>query len=264
MNPCFAVLLRDAAPSTWAGCRRVIDAVKDVAPIPITLMVAPRLRGADHSIEFDKRLTERLYEGEELALHGYMHEDEPRPRGPMDALERHWHRGQAEFRSLRCDDALQRLHAGVRWFSANGWPVAGFVAPRWQMGPGTWAALRLTPFEYTLTQDALHALKHDESVPSHSIRFRASNACTRAVSLAWHALPGRLGQDSEVLVRLELSSADADHPKLRRTWQQRIEHHLKYRQPLTLARLVQSWRPMVGCAALGGGWKGMSRPTINA
>lgn len=243
MLPSFTVLLRDVAPSTWPRCLRVLAAVREVSAVPVTLLVVPRLHGQARDARFDDALAWRLWLGDELALHGYMHEEDGPMRGVFDRLRRRCTRSSAEFRSLRCDDALQRLHAGMRWFAANGWPLTGFAAPEWCMGPGAWAALRLTPFLYTLTRHGIHVLSRDEEMSSHSVEVRARGALARTVSLAWHALPGRLGQDASPLVRLELTPDAADHRAVRLAWQRCLHHHLNYRQAQTVARVVHAWQP---------------------
>jgi predicted deacetylase len=164
-----------------------------------------------------------------------------------------------EFRSLRCDDALQRLHAGIRWFSANGWPLTGFAAPRWNIGPGAWAALQLTPFLYALTRHGVHVLSRDEELGSHSIEVCTQGLLGRSASLAWHALPGRLGQDASPLVRLELTPDAAEHRAVKLAWQRALHHHLSYRQPHTVARVVQAWQPAL---PRSGSWAaGMHKPS---
>ncbi|MED5618994.1 DUF2334 domain-containing protein [Ideonella sp. BN130291] len=243
MIPSFVVLLRGVAPSNWSASQRVLAAVREVAAVPVTLLVVPRLHGEPYNLRFDNALTRRLALGDELALHGYMHEEDSPTLGPLDRLRRRLHRGEAEFQRLRCDDALQRLHAGMRWFAANGWPLGGFVAPHWALGPGAWAALQLTPFLYTLTRDGLHALARDEAMPSHSIVHHTAGPARRALSLAWNAWPGRLGQDAAPLVRLELTPDAADHGAVRRAWQHCLHRHLSCRQAQTLTRVVQSWQP---------------------
>ncbi|MEW6706636.1 MAG: DUF2334 domain-containing protein [Pseudomonadota bacterium] len=243
MLPSFTVLLREVAPSTWPRCLRVLAAVREVAPVPLTLLVVPRLHGQPRDARFDDALAWRLWLGDELALHGYMHEEDGPVRGAIDRVRRHWGAGSAEFRSLHCDDALQRLHAGMRWFAANGWPLAGFAAPRWSMGPGAWAALRLTPLLYTLTRHGIHALARNEEMASHSVALRARGSLARAASLAWNAWPGQLGQDTAPLVRLELTPDAADHRAVRQAWQRCLHRHLCYRQAQTVARVVQAWQP---------------------
>jgi len=243
MIPSFVVLLRGVAPSTWSASERVLAAVREVASVPVTLLVVPRLHGEPHNTAFDEALSRRAALGDELALHGYLHEEDGPARGRADALRRRWSREQAEFRDLRCDDVLQRLHAGMRWFAANGWPVGGFVAPRWVLGPGAWAALRLTPLRYTLTRDSLHALARGERLPSHSVEHHTEGAVRRTLSLAWNALPGHLGQDAAPLVRLELTPDAADHDAVRRAWQTCLQRHLSCRQAQTVSRVVQAWQP---------------------
>jgi predicted deacetylase len=246
MLPSFTVLLRDVAPSTWPRCLRVLAAVREVAAVPVTLLVVPRLHGQPRDARFDDALAWRRWLGDELALHGYMHEEDGPSRGLLDALRRRLDGARTEFRSLRCDDALQRLHAGMRWFAANGWPLAGFAAPGWSVGPGAWAALQLTPFLYALTRHGIHVLARDEELASHSVELRTRGALARSVSLAWHALPGRLGQDAAPLVRLELTPDAADHRAVRLAWQRCLHHHLNYRQAQTVERVVRAWQPTLG------------------
>lgn len=241
----FVVLLRGVAPSTWSASQRVLAAVREVAPVPVTLLVVPRLHGEPHSPRFDESLARRASMGDELALHGYMHEEDSPVRGPLDALRRRCTDAQSEFRSLRCDDALQRLHAGMRWFAANGWPLGGFAAPSWCVGPGAWAALKLTPFSYLLTRDSLHALAREEDMPSHTIEHRTGGPVRRSLSLAWNAWPGRLGLDAMPLLRLELTPDAADHPAVCRAWQASLERHLRLRQATTAGRVVQAWQPSI-------------------
>jgi len=243
MKRSIVVVLRGVAPSTWDGCRRVLAAVREVGPVPVTLGVVPRLHGLPHDPRFDDALSQRLGGGDELALHGYMHEEDGPVRGVLDALRRRRQGGEAEFHSLRCDDALQRLHAGMRWFAANGWPLSGFIPPAWALGPGAWAALKLTPFDYALTAEGVVLLATDEEWPTHRIEHRVGNVFTRRRSLLWNALPGRLGQDAAPLLRLELTPDSARHPELRRAWQNCLWRHLGYRQAHTMARALQLWQP---------------------
>jgi len=43
--------------------------------------------------------------------------------------------GEGEFWALSEREATRRIEAGVAWFRAQGWPLAGFVAPAWLLGP---------------------------------------------------------------------------------------------------------------------------------
>lgn len=260
MKPSIVVVLRGVAPSSWDGCRRVLAAVREVGPLPVTLLCVPRLHGQSHSPRLDQQLGERLQQGDELALHGYMHEEDGPPRGLLDALRRRCTGAKAEFRSLRCDDALQRLHAGMRWFAANGWPLGGFAAPRWELGPGAWAALKLTSLRYALCADSAMLLPQDEELPMHRVEHRCEGALARHRSMLWHALPGRLGQEAAPVLRLDLTPESARHAAVRRAWQACLWRHLAWRQPVTVGRAVRLWEP----ALAGSAPSAEPRPSVRA
>lgn len=234
VTPSLLVLLHRVSPLHWAACQRVLAAVRDVAPVPVCLLLVPRYAGTEHCQRFDAAVGRRLLSGDEPVLQGYMHEDDSPPRGVVDTLRRDWWSGQAEFRRLDCDDALQRLHAGSRWFSVNDWPLAGFCPPRWALGPGAWAALRLSALRYVLTRDGLQVLRSGQRWACHRILPQRGGALRRA----WSALPGSLGQDSAPLLRLELTPDAADDPNVRRAWQGVLYRHLMYRRACTPSALL--------------------------
>ncbi len=118
--------------------------MREVAQIPLTLLVVPAYHGeCSAQPEFEQAMTAQLAAGHELALHGYFHLD---PQVPSDVID--WFRrriytaGEGEFCGLSEEEARERLTLGARWFAAKGWPLAGFVAPAWLLGPGAWKALR--------------------------------------------------------------------------------------------------------------------------
>lgn len=246
MDPSLCVVLHDVAPATWRACERVIDAVGEVGPVPITLLAVPRYHGAADDPGFDAVLTERLDAGDELALHGYTHLDEGQPQGLVDHIRRRWYTaGEGEFASLDRDQAAQRLRAGAGWFRANGWPLYGFVAPAWLMSPGTWEALSLLPLTYTATVRRLYALPQRHALTSQCIAYSTRARWRRASSVVWNQALHRAGQDSQLLVRFELHPHDADHALVRRSWQRLLEWHLQYRRAYTVAEFVRLWQDSV-------------------
>lgn len=249
MKRSIVVVLRGVAPSTWEGCRHVLAAVADIGPVPVTLLAVPRLHGQSHSSRFDERLSHLLEQGHELALHGYMHEEDGPSRGWLDSLRRQVSGAKAEFRSIRCDDALQRLHAGMRWFGANGWPLGGFAAPGWELGPGAWAALKLTSLRYAMTAEGISLLPHDDELPMHRVEHHCSSGLSRRRSLLWNAFPGRLGQDAAPLIRLDLTPDSARHADVRHAWQGCLARHLAHRQALTVGRVARLCEPARPSAA---------------
>jgi predicted deacetylase len=242
MDPTLCVVLHDVAPATWPACRRVIDAVGEVAPVPLTLLAVPRYHGAPRSVAFDSLLTERHECGDELSLHGYTHRDDSTVHGPIDFLRRRFYTaGEGEFADLSREAALQRLVAGMRWFQANGWPLHGFVAPAWLLGRGAWQALEMVPLQYTSTLRRIHALPQRQSLVAPSIVYSTRSAWRRLASWGWNRLHDRHLQ-RRTLVRFELHPHDADHAWLRRSWQAMLAQHLEYRRAATVTEFVRQWQ----------------------
>ena len=111
------------------------------------------------------------------------------PHGWLDGLRRsRYTRGEGEFWSLSRKEALARIDVGIEWFAKNGWPLSGFVAPAWLLGPGAREALVERPFEYTATLRQLVHLPDQTPVTSQSVVYSTSSAWRRASSLAWNAV----------------------------------------------------------------------------
>ncbi|WP_298011018.1 polysaccharide deacetylase family protein [uncultured Aquabacterium sp.] len=241
-RPMLSVTIHDVAPSTWPACERVMDAVRAVADVPMTLLVVPRyhLRPSNHA--FEQRLEALQAQGHELALHGYSHLDDGEPANWVDHVRRRWYTaGEGEFSALSQDEALRRLHAGARWFARRGWPLHGFVAPAWLMSRGTWQALDQLPLSYTATLRAVYSLPQAQRITSACLAFSTRTAWRRAVSLPrnawvaarWHAQP---------LVRFELHPHDADHRLIRQCWSGRLRALLAEREARTVHAAVAALR----------------------
>jgi predicted deacetylase len=262
MEPSVVVLLREVAPANWDACQRVIDAIGEVAPIPLSLFAVPRYRGLRHSSAFDESLGARLQAGDELGLHGYVHqEDGPTPH-LLDAMRRRWHGGQAEFRALDAESAALRLRAGQRWFEHNRWPLRGFMAPGWCLSRGTWTALQASGLEYVVTLDGLQVLGEGRTIETFSVRQSHGSRLARAGVMAWNALPGQIGQDGVPLVRIELQPGDADDAATRHAWQRILARQLRYRRALTLSQVLRDLRPAGGAPAAGLRQPAVPRPTV--
>ena len=239
------VVLHDVAASTADACLRVLDAVRAVAgEVPATLLVVPRYHGEAPTPRFERWLDERVARGDELALHGLTHRDEGAPPGGwVDRLRRtSYTRGEGEFWALSRGEALARIDAGLAWFAAHGWPLAGFVAPAWLLGPGARAAVAERPFEYTSTLRQLLHLPDGPAVTSQSVVYSTSSAWRRASSLAWNAAVER-AMRANPLLRLELHPKDADFAPVRRSWQNILAKALADRRPATVADFMRRSRP---------------------
>jgi predicted deacetylase len=179
----LCVVVHDVADATHAACERLLAAVEAVAPVPLTFLAVPRYHGAAPAASFEQWLGERSRRGDELALHGYTHRDDGTPRGAVDRLRRRvYTRGEGEFWDLDAPTAARQLRAGIDWFERNGWPLRGFVAPAWLLGPGAWQALRDTRFAYTATLRHIHLLPEAGRITSQSIVYSTSTAWRRQLT----------------------------------------------------------------------------------
>ena len=246
------IVLHDAATSTRAACVRTLAAVRDVAgDAPVTLLAVPRFHGEEPSAELEAWLDDRHRRGDELALHGHSHLDESAPRGAVDALRRrHYTRGEGEFWALTQAEAEDRIDAGIAWFARHRWPLAGFVAPAWLLGPGGWAALARRHFDYTATLRQLIHLPGRQAVTSQSVVYSSSSGWRRSSSVAWNAMVAAVERRNPVL-RIELHPRDADFSAIRRSWQHILERALRDRRPATVAEFMRRSRPAEAPASTG-------------
>jgi predicted deacetylase len=220
-------------------------AVREVADIPITLLLVPALHGrrSADSPGFEARMSDCLERGHELALHGYYHADPNVPSGVRDWF---WRRiytaGEGEFSALSVTAALRRLRAGQRWFAANGWPLRGFVPPAWLMGAGAWEAVRrLDAFEYLTTFGHLHLLRSGQTMRAPCLTWSCRSGARRIASRAWTPMMASLAERDEV-VRVALHPTDADYPAVRRSMQRRQAQLLESRVALTKAGFIDKTR----------------------
>ena len=238
IQPFLSVVIHDVAPATLDACKCLLNAVAEVGDIPLTLLAVPRYHCQPRSRDFEQWLHGRWTAGDEVALHGYTHQDDGAPRGPIDQLRRRvYTRGEGEFWDLTASQAVLRLDAGVQWFRSLGIPLHGFVAPAWLMGEGAWAALRHFDLDYTCTLRNLYLLPERQRLVSQSVVYSTSSAWRRACSLAWNRAVA-IAQRQRPMLRVELHPHDADHSAILRSWQRLLEDELGRRQALTLSDIA--------------------------
>jgi predicted deacetylase len=246
-RPALCVSVHDVSPHTWPQCELLLDAVAGVADIPVTLLVVPawhKLPVRD-AARYERALEGRLARGDELALHGYTHVDEGPPPGALADIFRRrvLTRSEGEFAALSADEAHRRLALGVDWFAQRGWPLAGFVAPAWLAGPGTWEALSGFAFRYTTTLQDFVLLPGRRRIRSPSLVFGTRNALARGFSRSRNAWLLASLREAPV-VRLGLHPADAAFPELLRDARRLIVRLLATRDALTKSTFaaIQSMR----------------------
>jgi len=250
------IVVHDAAPSTRSACVRTLAAIRDVAgDAPVTILAVPRYHDEGSNASFEAWLGDRVRRGDELALHGCTHRDDGTPAGWLDALRRsRYTRGEGEFWSLSRKEALARIDVGIEWFAKNDWPLSGFVAPAWLLGPGAREALVERPFEYTATLRQLVHLPDQTPVTSQSVVYSTANAWRRASSLAWNRFVAIAERDNRLL-RLELHPRDADFAAVKRSWQDILDKALHGRKPATVAEFMRRTHPGDGAS----GWSTTTR-----
>lgn len=238
----LTVALHDVAPATWPRCQRVLAALREVADVPVTLLVVPAYHGqCSAQPSFESALSERLAAGDELALHGYFHCDPQVPTGIVDWLRRRVYTCEGEFAALPADEAAERIHLGQRWFAANGWPLVGFVPPGWLLGDGAWLALRANrDLLYTSTLTHLHLLPAGARLRAPSLSYSVRTGWRRLCSLAWNPAVARAAA-ALPLLRVGLHPDDAEDAAVRRSWQQCLARALEDRRVVTKAAFAREW-----------------------
>ena len=243
----LCVSVHDVAPHTWPQCERLLQAIRAVADMPVTLLVVPAYHHHPviDAVGYDRLLEQRLLLGDELALHGYTHLDEAAaPTCWRDKFTRQvYTRGEGEFAALGVDEARQRLAWGLEWFGRRNWPVHGFVAPAWLLGDGAWQALDDFAFKYTTTLRRFHLLPQRQSLFSPSLVYSARNGWGRVASRRGNSICCGMLRAAP-LVRLGLHPNDAHYPGTVAHFQRLIEKLLTTREPMTKSSFAQKW-----CAA---------------
>lgn len=239
-RPILCVSIHDVAPATWADCARLHAAVRAVADIPVSWLVVPCYRGRDGvPAAYQAAADALLRDGHELVLHGYTHVDDgPPPRGLLEHIQRRvLTEGEGEFAALGVEQARRRLELGMAWFRRRGWPLAGFVAPAWMMGPGAWEALRGSSLRYAGGFRYLHVLASGRACFAPTLVYAARNRSGRLVSPPLAGALAALHWRTPVL-RLALHPRDAQHPALLRHAQALLARLLAQRTPMTEASLA--------------------------
>ncbi|WP_262136758.1 polysaccharide deacetylase family protein [Pseudomonas sp. Marseille-Q5117] len=231
------LVLHDVAPSTWADYQPFVEAVDALGDVPMTWLVVPdfhRHDALDANPEFRRVLDARVARGDELALHGYYHDDqEPLPNTPRDWFMRRVYTHEGEFYRLSREAALARLHAGLEMFQRYDWPVQGFVAPAWLMSNGTRQALRELPLSYTSDPQHLYRLPDFSAIDAPGLVWSARSAWRRGLSKIVSDQREQRWREASV-IRLGLHPVDMRHRFSRDYWLHTLQRLLaEGRIPLT-------------------------------
>lgn len=215
------LVLHDVAPETWADYKPFVEAVDAFGQIPISWLVVPdfhRRNPLDNHPDFQRMLDRRLGRGDELILHGCYHADDaPPPRTPRDWFMRRVFTHEGEFYALDRAESSRRLQQGVELFERNQWPLHGFVAPAWLLGPGARQALAATGLTYTSDPGHFYLLPEYTAIDAPGLVWSARSAWRRGMSRLVSEKMLRQHRDAPVL-RLGLHPVDMRHDFSRRYW----------------------------------------------
>lgn len=236
-RPALCVAIHDVAPATWTECLRLLDAVRAVADIPLSWLVVPEYHhGTLRSRACEATLERLLAQGHELVLHGYTHQDPAPMRGHGLArfLRSVYTQREGEFAAIDAGEARRRIELGLAWFAARGWPVSGFVAPAWLLGPGAWRVLPDYPFSYTTTYWRFYQLHPARAILAPALVYAARNRTGRTMSPHVAEFVAALSAKAQ-LARVALHPRDAHHPELMRHAQRLVAGLLASREAMTKA-----------------------------
>jgi predicted deacetylase len=240
----LCVSIHDVSPHTWAQCETLLKAIREVADIPVTLLVVPAYHhlAVSDSTSYERMLESRLQAGDELALHGYTHLDEAvAPTRWRDWYARRiYTQCEGEFSALSRVEAKQRLQWGLEWFAKRGWPVQGFVAPAWLLGEGAWQALRESSFDYTTTISRFYFLPRQRALFAPSLVYSARSGWGSALSRVGNSVSAHAMHNAP-LVRLGLHPADVRHSATIRHMQRLLADLLSTREACTKAAFARGW-----------------------
>ncbi len=232
----LSIVLHDVAPSTWPLYRDFVQRVDALGSVPLTLLVVPDFHHRDHLArhpEFVAAMDRRLARGDELVMHGYYHADDgPPPRTPREYFMRRIYTHEGEMYRLPEAEVRARLDRGVALFQGFGWPLRGFVAPAWLLGPDARRVLQEYPFRYTSDPTALLRLPDFAALAAPSLVWSARSAWRRKASRLWNQRRIRTQRDAPLL-RLGLHPVDMAYASSRRFWFDTLLSLLPTRRPIT-------------------------------
>lgn len=247
------LVLHDVAPETWADYQPFVQAVDALGGIPISWLVVPdfhRRNPLEGHPEFCRMLDGRLARGDELVLHGYYHADEaPGPRSPRDWFMRRVFTHEGEFYPLSEAESEKRLQWGIELFARLQWPLHGFVAPAWLLGPGARRALAKTDLTYTSDPGHFYLLPDYTRIDAPGLVWSARSAWRRGMSrvLSERMLNRHLHAP---VLRLGLHPVDMRHEFARQYWLNVLTRLLQDgRRPVTKFDWLKHQAPRSSAAA---------------
>jgi predicted deacetylase len=229
LAPRLVVSIHDVSPATADQTARwCADA--DALGVPVSLLVIPgRWRGdslAD-TPDYADTLRVRAARGDEIMLHGWLHQAGPEGGRVRRAVGQVVARGAAEFAALDQAQAAERLANAGEIFRSVGLSAQGFTPPGWLASPGSVKALSAAGFEYLTTHRGLWSLPQHRLSPGFALSHRPSGGFSERTGAKMMLAGARRGAARGRLVRVALHPDDLGRPGLRDTTLRAIEDVLR-------------------------------------
>ena len=222
--------VHDITPARLPAAMRLRDLLEQVAPGPACLLVIPRAAGIEtwRGSPGVAWLRGRVAAGDEVVLHGYSHVTR---RG----------RDGAETAGRPLDAVADIVAAGAEEMRHVGITAHGFIAPAYGRAEGLADACAAAGVAWWATRCRLHWAGGAAMLPS--LGLGASTPVRRALSPVAAAAATAL-YAAVPAVRLDVHTADLDHPRLARAAGHLVRRLTAQGRSLaTHGELIRAWSP---------------------
>lgn len=241
-GPAFMLSLHDVAPHTWPFYQDFLNQLEqpgEGGALRCTLLTVPDFHHcdmADRHPQFCQALRMRQNAGDELALHGYYHQDDgPRPQGPGALLRRRIRTHEGEFSTLNRGEAARRIRDGLALFYGQGWRADGFVPPGWVINRASRQAVSEAGFAYRTDGGAIYRLPDEQRWRLPTLVMSARTARRRRWCILLNRWRMYYYRDAPML-RLALHPMDLRYPESHRFWLETVRALRRQRRCITKRR----------------------------
>ena len=227
------VAIHDVSPAHAQSVQRIWNHCVATG-VQSALLVVPNWHGewpiADYRV-FTDWLRECQRSGAEILLHGERHDEHGTQRTLSDELRAFGRTDhEAEFLTLRFEEARQRIERGLKCLESFGLSPVGFVAPAWLAHDECAAALVACNVAISETADAISLHRRGTRLHSPVIRW-STRAAWRVAASELVARATTISHGGHWLMRIAFHPGDVEHPG---TWSSACE---------TLSRWLERRRP---------------------
>lgn len=248
----LAISIHDVSPVTWEVTCEMLTRLEALGARHFSLLVVPNHHYRGHFLdhpEFCDWMRARVKQGDEIVVHGYHHQREPRGEDGFLAriTNRFYTAGEGEFYDISGAQALRLVSTALKEFRSAGVCPTGFIAPAWLLSQPAEVALRKLGLDYTTRLTTLHDLRTQGSeYRSQSLVWSVRSAWRRGASLLWNASLARRLRGNRLL-RIGIHPVDYRYKAIWRQIERLTQRALADRAPLTYQEWVDICRTTAPC-----------------